>query len=70
MSTEPILQAMWAFRDAGNWRQFHNPNGMNQNGCVYAAQGFEYGYVFVNFLDEKTRRFVLNQTENVELKEA
>ena len=27
----------------------HNPNGINQIGCIYTAQGFEFDYIGVIF---------------------
>ena len=32
-------EALWAY----------DPNGINQIGCVYTAQGFEFDYVGVDF---------------------
>ena len=33
----------------------YDPNGINQIGCVYTAQGFEFDYVGVIFGKERTR---------------
>lgn len=41
----------------------HDPNGMNQIGCIYTAQGFEFDYVGIIFGNDLTYNFDLQRWE-------